>query len=95
MYMDIPFARCKKHVVVKHFSGAKVEDRKHYMKPTQEKSPAQIIFYIVTNHLVTKKEFNEIGNEIIQLAKSAKTDKNKVAISSLVPRKDAKLSEKK
>ena len=26
-----------KHVVVKHFSGAKVEDMKHYLKPTQEK----------------------------------------------------------
>ena len=33
----------KKHVLVKHFSGAKVVDMKHYMKPTQQKSPAQII----------------------------------------------------
>ena len=33
----------KKHVLVKHFSGAKVGDMKHYVKPTQEKSPAQIV----------------------------------------------------
>ena len=61
---------------------------KYCMKPTQEKSPAQIIFHIGTNDLVTNKESNEIANNIIQLAKSAKTDKNKVAVSSLVPRKD-------
>ena len=29
----------KKHVIVKHFSGAKVDDMKHYMKPIQERSP--------------------------------------------------------
>ena len=61
---------------------------KHYMKPTQEKSPAQIIFHIETNDLVTNKDSNEIANQIVQLAKSGKTDKNMVAISSLVPRKD-------
>ena len=55
---------------------------------TQEKSPAQIIFHIDTNNLVTNKDSNEIANEIVQLTKSAKTDKNKVAISSLAPRKD-------
>ena len=78
----------KKHVIVKHFCGAKVDDMKHYMKPTQEKSPVQIIFHIVTNDLVTDKNSNKIAKKIVQLAKSAKTDKNKLAISSLVPRKD-------
>ena len=51
----------KKHVVVKHFSGVKVEDMKHYMKPTQEKSSAQIIFHIGTNDLVTNKDPNELA----------------------------------
>ena len=54
----------------------------------QEKSPAQIIFHIGTNGLVTNKDSNEIANEIVQLAKPGKTDKNKVAISGLVPRKN-------
>ena len=78
----------EKHVIVKHFSGAKVDDMKHYMKLTDEKSPAQIIFHIRTNDLVTNEVSNEIANEIVQLAKSAKTDKNKVTIPSLVPIKD-------
>ena len=63
------------------------------MKSTQEKSPAQIIFHIGTNDMVANKDFNEIANKIVQLAKSGKTDKSKVAISSLVPIKD-KLNEK-
>ena len=57
---------------------------KHYMKPTQEKYPLN--FDIGPNDLVTNKDSTETGNEIVQLAKSAKTDKSKVAISSLVPR---------
>ena len=59
------------------------------MKPSQEKSPAQIIFHIGTNGLVTNKDSNEIASEIVQLAESAKTDKNKVVMSSLVPRKNS------
>ena len=51
-------AKCKEDIVVKHFSGAKIDDMKHDMKPTQEKSPAQIIFRIGSNDLVTKKDSN-------------------------------------
>ena len=51
-------AKCKEDAVVKHFSGAKVDDMKHDMKPTQERSPAQIIFRIGSNDLVTKKDSN-------------------------------------
>ena len=40
----------KKHVV-KHFSGAKIEDMNNYVKPTQEKQPAQIIIHVSTNDL--------------------------------------------
>ena len=55
------------------------------MKPTQEKSRVQIIAHIGTNALVTNLDSNEIASEIVQLAKFPKTDKNKVAISSLLP----------
>ena len=47
------------------------------MKPTQEKSPAQIVFHIGTTDLVTKKDASEIANIIAQLTKFAKIDKNK------------------
>ena len=61
---------------------------KHYIQPTQEKWPAQIILYVGTNALATNKDSNKVAKEIVQFSKSAKNGKNKVAISGLVPRKD-------
>ena len=73
---------------LKHFSDAKIDYMKHHLKSAQKKSPDQIIFHVGTKDLVTSKDFNEIANQIVQLAKSATTDKNKVPVSRLVPRKD-------
>ena len=72
----------------KHFSGAKIDDIKHYVKPTQEKQPAQIIVHIGTNDLSTNKNSDEIADEIVNFAKSIKTDENNIVISSIVPKKD-------
>ena len=77
----------QKQVVVKHFSGAKIADMNHYKKSTQEKSPVEIIIHVGKNDLSSDKEPNDIANDIMQLAKSVKTDANKVAISSILPRK--------
>ena len=41
----------KSHVVIRHFSGAKIEHMKHYLKATQEKQPSQIIIHIGINDL--------------------------------------------
>ena len=41
-----------------------------------------------TNDLSSDKEPKDIANDIMQLAKSVKTDTNKVAVSSILPRKD-------
>ena len=57
-------------------------------KPTQEKSPAEIIIYVVANDSSSDKGPKDIANDIIQLAKSVKTDANKVAASNILPRKD-------
>ena len=73
---------------MKHFSGAKIDDIKHYVKPTQEKQPAQIIVHIGTNDLSTNKNSEEIADEIVNFAKSIKTDENNIVISSIVPKKD-------
>ena len=78
----------KKHVVVKHLSGAKIEDMKHYVKPTQEKQPAQIIIHIGTNDLAGNKNTDEIANEIVGFTNSIKTSENNVVVSSIVSRKD-------
>ena len=74
--------------MVKHFSGAKIEDMKHYVKPTQEKKPAQIIIHVGTNDLPGNKNSDEIANEIVGFANSIKTSENNVVVSSIVSRKD-------
>ena len=56
---------------------------KHYEKPSQEKLPAEIIIHVGTNDLA-----KDIANVIMQLAKPVKTDASKVAVSSILPRKD-------
>ena len=62
----------KKPFVVKHFSGAKIEDVKHYVKPTQEKQTAQIIIRVGTNDLPGNKNSDEIANKIVEFANSIK-----------------------
>ena len=64
----------QKHVVVKHFSGAKIADMNHYKKLTQEKSPAGIIIHVGANDLSSDKEPKDIANNIMQPAKQVKTD---------------------
>ena len=78
----------KKHIVVKHFSGAKIEDMKHYVKPTQEEQPAQIIIHIGNNDLSGNKNSDEIANKIVEFANSIKTSENNVVVSSIVSGKD-------
>ena len=60
----------------------------YYKKPTQEKSPAETVIHVGTNDLSSDKETKDILNDIMQLAKSVKTDANKVAVSSILPKKD-------
>ena len=48
----------------------------------------EIIIHVVTNDSFSDKGPKDIANDIIQLAKSVKTDANKVAVSSILPRKD-------
>ena len=54
------FVKHKNHVVVKHFSGATIANMNHYKKPTQEKSPAEIIIYVGKTDLSSDKEPKDI-----------------------------------
>ena len=54
---------------------------KHYVKPTQEKQPAQIIIHVSTNDSPGQKNSDEIANEIVEFANSTKTSKNNLAYS--------------
>ena len=78
----------KKHVVVKHSSSAKFEVMKHYVKPTQEKQPAQIIIHVGTNDLPGNKNSEKIANEIAEFVNLIKTSKNNLVVSNIVTRKD-------
>ena len=69
-------------------SGTEIEDMKHYVKPTQEKQPAQIIIHVGTNDLLGNKNSNKIANENAEFANSIKTSENNVVVSSIVSRKD-------
>ena len=61
---------------------------KHYVKPTQEKKPAQIIIHVVANDSPGNKNADEIANEIVGFANSIKASENNVVVSSIVSRKD-------
>ena len=75
--------------MVKQFSGTKIENMKHYVKPRQEKQPAQIIkIHVGTNDLPDNQNSDEIANEIVEFANSIKTSKNNVIVSNIVSRKD-------
>ena len=54
--------------MIKQFSGSKIEDMYHYVKPTQEKQPVQIIIHVGTNDLPGNKNSDEIANKIVELA---------------------------
>ena len=74
--------------MVKHFSGAKIEDMKHYIKPTQEKQPAHMIDHVGNEDLPGNKNSDEIVNEIVEFANSVKTSENNIVVSSIGSRKD-------
>ena len=65
----------KKHVVVKDFPGAKIEDMKH-VKPMHEKQAAQIIIHVGTNNLLGNKNSDDIAKETVGFANLAKPSKN-------------------
>ena len=87
MYVEIPFQRLQSLRSLEHFCGAKVDDTKHYVKSTRKITRSNYFSYW-NKPSGYNKGSNKIANEIVQLSISAKINKNKVAISSLAPRKD-------
>ena len=77
-------------VKVRPFLAAKDVDMFDYIKPIQRDfDPDAYILHIGTNDLTTDKKPDEICSEISQLIKVLKTNKNKIVISTIVPRGDA------
>ena len=57
-----------------------------YIELTLERAPSNVILHRGTNDLKTSTGPEQIAENIINLAKSMKTDKNNVLISELTPR---------
>ena len=80
---------CKHHVVVRSFGGAKTQCMEDYIKPTVKLSPKQTILHCGTNNLPSSEDPETIPKNVINLAKKIKADTKKVAISGIMPRRDA------
>ena len=76
------------HVVVRSFGVAKTQCMEDYIKPTIKLSPNQIIIHCGTNNLPSNEEPKTIADNIINLAKKAKANVHKVAVSGIIPRRD-------
>ena len=50
----------------------------YYVKPTQEKQPAQLIIHVGTNELPCNTTSDKIANKILEVANSIKTSENSV-----------------
>ena len=75
---------------VRPFLAAKAVDMFYYAKPVQKDFDQDAyILHISTNDLTTDKKPDEICSEISRLVKVLKTHKNKIVISTIVPRGDA------
>ena len=73
-------------VKVRPFLPAKSVDLLGNVKPIQtDLDPEAYVIYIGTNDPTTDKT-DEIFSEILRLIKELKTDKNKIAVSTIVPR---------
>ena len=79
-------------VVVKSFVGATTSNMSHYVKPTLDKEPDQIILHAGTND-IGKLSPNEIADNIVNLAREIESSTDaQVIISELVTRSELSAS---
>lgn len=80
-------------VVVKSFSGATTSDMKHYLKPTLEKNPQQILLHVGTNDLRDQNP-NVVVDNVVELARKIESETSaRIILSELVTRSDNVSSE--
>lgn len=77
------------NVKVRAFNGSTVEAMTHYIKPSLEEKPDQLILHVGTNNIQSSSP-TKLAEDIIQLANSAKKSlpECSIAISSLTVRSD-------
>ena len=76
-------------VKTRPFPTAKTVDMYDYIKPTQgDFKPEIFVLHVGTNDFPLNKSPKEISEDIVTLAKSIKTENNKIMVSSTVCRGD-------
>ena len=76
-------------VKVRPFNSAKVRCMHDHAKPTvRDFDPDHIILHCGTNDLNSDRTSSQIAKEIIDLALSLKSEKNRISVSLLTPRSD-------
>ena len=77
----------KNKVVTKHFNGATTDDMKSYIQPTISNDPEYIVLHCDTNDLRQNTSAVEIGQKILELATSCKSNSNNILISGIDQRR--------
>ena len=75
-------------IYITTFSGATAQDMDDYIKPSLKFQNDLIGIHTGTNSRRTTKGAEDIANEILNLAKSIKTESNEIMISGIIPRRD-------
>ena len=79
----------EEQVIVESYSGAKIHQLKHYVKPTLlEHKPDRIILHVGTNDLCGNGSDNDISNAILDLAMEINNYGSTPIISSIIARGD-------
>ena len=83
-----------KRFVVKAFSGARIADMEHYIKPTLNQDPSEIVLHCGTNDL-KHKDPKDVAESLIELARRIESSStSKVTISELICRTDPSINAK-
>ena len=70
------------------FSGATVQCKAEYVKPSLRDKPSHLILHVGTNDLNTSKTAESIATSIVEQAITIKDDHHDVSLSNIVIRKD-------
>ena len=74
---------------VKAFPRATTNCLKHHIQPSIPKKPDRFVIHCSTNNLNSEDTPEKIANDIIQLGKVVKMEKNNVATCGVCPRRDS------
>lgn len=85
-----------KRVISRCFPGSTVKDMVHYVKPTLERNPDELIIHVGTNDLVSK-DAETVIKEMTNLASQVRSQcsNTKITFSSIIARNDEKVCDSK